>query len=99
MVLDNVSDPAAVVGDAQIDWLAKDLAPLSKEQPIVVFTHRPLFDLYPQWDWTTKDGAKAIDVLQHYKYAWDPAHPRRGLGFREIDSLDREIWKLKEDGV
>jgi hypothetical protein len=142
VVLDNVSDPAAQLGEAQIDWLAKDLAPLSKEQPIVVFTHRPLFDLYPQWDWATKDGAKAIDVLQQYKHVtvfyghihqahhfktgdiehhaaqslifplpppgsqpkrapvpWDPAHPRRGLGFREIDSTNREIWTLKEDPV
>jgi hypothetical protein len=28
-----------------------------------VLTHRPLFDLYPQWDWATRDGAKAIDLL------------------------------------
>jgi len=28
-----------------------------------VFTHRPLFDLSPEWDWDTKDGAKVIDVL------------------------------------
>jgi hypothetical protein len=30
----------------------------------VVFTHRPLFDLYPQWDWATRDGARAIELLQ-----------------------------------
>jgi hypothetical protein len=23
-----------------------------------------LFDLYPQWDWATTDGAKAIEILQ-----------------------------------
>ena len=34
-----------------------------KDAPIVVFTHRPLFDLYPQWDWATRDGAKAIELL------------------------------------
>ena len=27
------------------------------DAPIVVLTHRPLFDLYPQWDWATRDGA------------------------------------------
>ena len=66
-VLDNVSDPAAVIGDAQIDWLRSDLKPLAAEAPIVIFTHRPLFDLYPQWDWSTKDGGRAIDLLQHWK--------------------------------
>jgi hypothetical protein len=28
-----------------------------------VLTHRPLFELYPQWEWSTKDGAKVLDVL------------------------------------
>jgi hypothetical protein len=66
-VLDNVSDPAAAIGDAQVDWLRSDLKPLRADAPIVVFTHRPLFDLYPQWDWATKDGARAIDLLQQWK--------------------------------
>jgi hypothetical protein len=63
VALDNVSDPEAKVGDAQIDWLASDLKAIARQAPIVVFAHRPLFDLYPQWDWSTKDGGKVIDVL------------------------------------
>jgi 3',5'-cyclic AMP phosphodiesterase CpdA len=63
IALDNVSDPAGAVGDAQIDWLHADLGKVSPSTPVVVFTHRPLFDLYPQWEWATKDGAKVIDVL------------------------------------
>ena len=30
-------------------------------------THRPLFDLQPSWDWTTSDGAKAIDLLMPFR--------------------------------
>jgi hypothetical protein len=142
-VLDNVSDPQAAIGDAQLDWLLADLKPLPAEAPIVVFTHRPLFDLAPQWDWATRDGKKAIDLLQHWKNVtvfyghihqehhfrtgaiahhaaqslifplppplsqpkrapvpWDPAHPRRGLGFREI-SVDesRLVLTLREDSL
>ena len=63
--IDNVSDPAGAIGDPQLDALYKDLTAQPEDAPIVIFTHRPLFDLYPQWDWATKDGAKAIDVLQH----------------------------------
>ena len=66
IALDNVSDPAASIGDAQLAWLAADLAPLPKDPKIVVFAHRPLFDLYPQWDWATRDGAKAVDLLMPY---------------------------------
>jgi hypothetical protein len=67
VALDNVSDPAGGVGDAQIDWLAKHLATLPKQAPIVVLTHRPLFDLYPDWEWATADGAKVVDVLLPYR--------------------------------
>jgi 3',5'-cyclic AMP phosphodiesterase CpdA len=63
IVLDNVSDPAGKIGDAQLAWLAADLGRTSPDSPIVVFTHRPLFDLYPQWDWATRDGAAAIELL------------------------------------
>ncbi|MCY0858010.1 metallophosphoesterase family protein [Cupriavidus sp. D39] len=63
IVLDNVSDPAGRVGAAQLDWLAADLAQQPQSARIVVFTHRPLFDLYPQWDWATRDGAQVIERL------------------------------------
>jgi 3',5'-cyclic AMP phosphodiesterase CpdA len=67
VTLDNVSDPGASVGDKQIEWLKSDLAKVEAEAPVVVLTHRPLFDLYPQWDWSTRDGAQVIDVLQKHK--------------------------------
>lgn len=66
IALDNVSDPAARVGDAQLEWLAADLRKQRKDAPIVVLAHRPLFDLYPQWDWATRDGARVIELLMPY---------------------------------
>ena len=67
IVIDNVSDPTGSIGDEQITWLGNELKKLSKDARIVVFTHRPLFDLAPTWDWATRDGAKAIELLMHYK--------------------------------
>ena len=67
-VLDNVSDPGAIVGEAQLAWLKGDLAKLKPEAPIAVLTHRPLFDLYPEWDWATKDGAAALEILAPYPH-------------------------------
>ncbi len=63
IALDNVSDPAAKIGDAQLAWLADDLKAQPADARIVVLTHRPLFDLYPQWDWATRDGAQAMALL------------------------------------
>jgi len=67
IAIDNVSDPGAKIGDEQLDWLRKDLAARDKKAPIVVLTHRPLFDLVPKWDWATRDGAQAIDILMPYE--------------------------------
>ena len=64
VVVDNVSNPDASIGEEQLAWLKTDLDKQPKDARIVVFTHRPLFDLYPQWDWATTDGAKAIEILQ-----------------------------------
>jgi hypothetical protein len=66
IVLDNVSDPGARIGDAQLDWLKSDLAAQAQDARIVVFTHRPLFDLAPKWDWATRDGDKAMALLLPY---------------------------------
>ncbi|MBS0519887.1 MAG: metallophosphoesterase [Proteobacteria bacterium] len=67
IALDNVSDPEARLGEAQLAWLAADLKQRKTDDPIVVLTHRPLFDLYAKWDWTTADGGKAIDLLMPYR--------------------------------
>ena len=67
IVLDNISDPAPILGNKQIEWLKADLARQKPDAPIVVLTHRPLFPLYPQWDWATRDGMQAVDALMPYK--------------------------------
>lgn len=63
LALDNVSQPGAILGEAQLAWLEHELTRVPKTAPLVVFAHRPLFELYPDWDWTTKDGTRAIELL------------------------------------
>lgn len=67
IALDNVSDPGAKIGDEQLAWLQADLSRQDKKAPIVVLTHRPLFDLAPKWDWATRDGARAVELLMPYE--------------------------------
>lgn len=66
IAIDNVSDPGAKIGAEQLDWLKADLAAQKIDARIVIFTHRPLFDLAPQWDWATRDGDQAIALLMPY---------------------------------
>jgi hypothetical protein len=67
IVIDNVSDPGAIVGEAQLKWIKDDLDKQKPDARIVVLTHRPLFDLYPSWDWATRDGAAVIEALMPHK--------------------------------
>ncbi len=67
VALDNVSRPKPEVGAERIAWLRRDLARFPKTAPIVVFTHRPLFDLKPEWEWFTRDGDEVMGVLAPYE--------------------------------
>lgn len=67
IALDNVSRGNSTLGDEQIAWLKGVLATFDPASQIVVFAHRPLLDVYPQWDWRTQDGAKALALLSAFK--------------------------------
>jgi hypothetical protein len=67
VALDNVSRALPEVGPEQLAWLQKDLARFPKTAPIVVFTHRPLFDLKPEWEWFTRDGDEVMKVLAPFE--------------------------------
>jgi 3',5'-cyclic-AMP phosphodiesterase len=54
------------LGEDQIEWLVKDLAPLSSSTPVVVFSHVPLWAVYPQWGWTTEDAGRALEHLKRF---------------------------------
>src|SRR5882724_5033411 len=55
-----------VLGNAQLEWLEKDVKGLSSSTPIVVFAHIPLWAIYPQWGWGTEDSAKALSYLKRF---------------------------------
>jgi Icc protein len=54
------------LGADQLDWVKKDLAAQKTSTPIVVFGHVPLYALFPQWGWTTEDGAAVLAQLQRF---------------------------------
>jgi hypothetical protein len=67
VALDNVSRGHPEVGPDQLAWLKTDVARFPKTAPLVVFTHRPLFDLKPEWEWFTADGDDVMNVLAPYE--------------------------------
>src|SRR5499427_3405830 len=54
------------LGDEQLEWLEKDVKPLTSSTPIVVFAHIPLWSVYPEWGWGTEDSARALAYLKRF---------------------------------
>ena len=54
------------IGAEQLEWLAKDVANLGASVPIVVFAHIPLWSVYPEWGWATKDSAQALSIFKRF---------------------------------
>lgn len=59
-------DRLGAIGDEQLAWLKRDVSGLKASTPIVVFAHIPLWAVYPQWGWATKDSAQALDLLKRF---------------------------------
>ncbi|BAY00111.1 hypothetical protein MSTE_04819 [Mycobacteroides stephanolepidis] len=54
------------LGGEQLDFIRKDLEQLSADTPIIVFSHIPLFAMYPEWGWGTDDSAQALSYMKRF---------------------------------
>jgi hypothetical protein len=54
------------LGVDQLEFVAKDVATLPSDTPIIVFSHIPLFAMYPDWGWGTDDAAQALSYLRRF---------------------------------
>jgi 3',5'-cyclic AMP phosphodiesterase CpdA len=54
------------LGTDQLEFIEKDVATLSSDTPIIVFSHIPLFAMYPDWGWGTEDAAQALSYLRRF---------------------------------
>jgi 3',5'-cyclic-AMP phosphodiesterase len=65
-VVNTAEGGLGVLGNDQLAWLEKDLAALSSSTPVVVFAHIPLWAVYPQWGWGTRDSEQALSYLKRF---------------------------------
>ncbi|MGD1171711.1 metallophosphoesterase family protein [Mycobacterium seoulense] len=54
------------LGTDQLEFIEKDVARLSSDTPIIVFSHIPLFAMYPNWGWGTDDATQALSYLRRF---------------------------------
>jgi 3',5'-cyclic AMP phosphodiesterase CpdA len=50
----------------QREWLKKDVAKLPTNTPIVIFTHSPLWDYYPRWNFQVSDSKEIRQILSKF---------------------------------
>ncbi len=55
-----------LIGNEQLQWLAKDLAGVADSTPVVVFAHVPLWTVYEKWGWGTQDAERALQLLKRF---------------------------------
>lgn len=65
--LDNRGQNPFTVGTPQREWLAKDLAALKDDQPLIVFSHSPLYKLYKPWNFWTDDADDVQALLMRFE--------------------------------
>jgi len=54
------------IGEEQLAWLKKDVSGLQASTPVVIFAHIPLWAVYPEWGWATRDSAQALDLVKRF---------------------------------
>ncbi|OBK52029.1 metallophosphoesterase [Mycobacterium sp. 1081908.1] len=54
------------LGVDQLEFVEKDVAGLSSDTPVIVFSHIPLFAMYPDWGWGTDDATQALSYLRRF---------------------------------
>jgi 3',5'-cyclic AMP phosphodiesterase CpdA len=62
----SVAGPWAGVGEPQRRWLNQALSNWPKTQPVVVFTHTPLYEYYPPWNFWTRDWREVNEILKPF---------------------------------
>lgn len=54
------------IGAEQMQWLEDDLKGRKASQPLVLFSHIPLWSLYPEWGWSTDDWPQAMEYVKRF---------------------------------
>jgi 3',5'-cyclic AMP phosphodiesterase CpdA len=54
------------LGPQQLAFIKQDLAGLSADTPLVIFSHVPLLAVYPTWGWATEDSTQVLALVKRF---------------------------------
>lgn len=55
------------LGKKQLQWLQSTLANWDKSKPVIVFSHTPLYEVYPAWNFWVRDWREVHEILRPFK--------------------------------
>jgi hypothetical protein len=64
--LDNPNGSPFMVGEEQRTWLQQDLEKVSKDTPVVLFSHSPIQKIYKGWNFWTEDAEEIQTMLKPF---------------------------------
>ncbi|MBS1256415.1 MAG: 3',5'-cyclic adenosine monophosphate phosphodiesterase CpdA [Deltaproteobacteria bacterium] len=89
----SVAGPWAGLGQEQLKWLDTDLSGLNKSQPIVIFSHNPLYEYYPPWNFWVRDWREVHEIVRPYSNVTNIHGHTHQVLYNEIGSM-RSIGML-----
>ena len=90
------------LGTDQLDFIQKDVAPLSSDTPIVVFSHIPLFAMYPALGLGHRRRRPGLELSEALFVRDMPQRPCPPVVFqdrRQRDVLQRHHHRLPAAGI
>jgi len=85
--LDNPNGSPFMVGEKQREWLRKDLAGVSKDTPIVLFSHSPIQKIYKGWNFWTEDAEDVQALLKPFDNATVVYGHVHQIQYNQIDNI------------
>lgn len=56
----------AAVGDKDLKWLDSTMKSWGKDKPVVIFSHNPLYEYYPPWNFWVRDWREVHEIVKPY---------------------------------
>jgi len=102
----SVAGAWAGVGRDQLQWLSTTLSSWPKDRPVVVFSHNPLYEYYPPWNFWVRDWREVHEILKPYTSVTNVHGHTHQVLYNEIGTM-RSIgmlatswpWPYAPDGV
>jgi hypothetical protein len=85
--LDNPNGSPFMVGEEQRVWLAKDLAKVKPDTPVVVFSHSPIQKIYKGWNFWTEDAEEIQALLKPFDNATVVYGHVHQIQYNQIDNI------------